>query len=405
MTTGVDDMPDGILCNILSRLPVKPMVGRCRCVSKLWNALISDPSFMMSRSPLIFLESWGDESDDEYTTEIPIPINPTYILDESVTHNLDDSLFNLPASEYDRDQRNRRSVTIVGTFSGIILLVVNDFTKFYSSYYVRMNPHIILYNPTTSVYDILDDDQNPPLYYYSDELDHAYGFGYGATIDELRIVRFGKYHWDTWNTCDVLNLKTRSWSHPQLLTTHEYATFKDVVGTFLKGYLYWIINTNIYSKNGYSKIVAFDVDKMVFSEMHLPDQAINNEYNRLGTCHGCLWMITNTDDDTLNFDVWVMNINDQGVDDNYSWSKTCSFTIGLEGQHDLCFYRIIKITDDGRIIIYVEMDDCPDRIIYYDTSKHSYKLQDIVLKYRPNRGIIYKESLVSPMNICRACLI
>nr|XP_043638139.1 F-box/kelch-repeat protein At3g06240-like [Erigeron canadensis] len=342
MTTRVDDMPDDILCNILSRLPVKPMVGRCKCVSKRWNALISDPSFMMSRSPLIYLESWGDESDDEYTTEIPIPINPTYILDEtreSVTVDLDDSIFNLPPPEHgNADHRNRRFVTIVGTFSGIILLVVTDFTEFYPTFSHHMDPHIILYNPATGVYEILDDDPNPPLFdnHYEDK--HAYGFGYGATVDELKIVRCRKYQSDTWNTCDVLNLKTRSWSHPQLHITHQYTIFKDVVGTFLKGYLYWIINTNIYSKNGYSKIVAFDVDKMVFSEMHLPYPVINDENNCLGTCHGCLWMITNTADDTINFDVWAMNIIDQDVADNYSWSKTCSLTIGLEGKDDHYLY-------------------------------------------------------------------
>nr|XP_043616104.1 uncharacterized protein LOC122588023 [Erigeron canadensis] len=238
-----------------------------------------------------------------------------------------------------------------------------------------VDERMILYNPFTRVYEIFLDPYAP-----LPAGSHAYGFGYGATPDELKFIRFRNYNDSkrSYHTCDVFNLKTRSWSQQELIQGAQIDAF---VGTFLKGYLYWM---------GPLKIMALNVDKMEFSEMHLPDSAINQR-NHLGTCHGCLWMITNTVD-ALKFDMWVKN--EQGVDN--LWSKTYSYTLALEPEWS--FSKDIEITEDGKVIMHLVKKDRAGQVIF-DTSKQSYKL--LKRSSRLLRGIIYKESLISPMNLCR----
>nr|XP_043614021.1 F-box/kelch-repeat protein At3g06240-like [Erigeron canadensis]XP_043614022.1 F-box/kelch-repeat protein At3g06240-like [Erigeron canadensis] len=379
--TDIDDMPDEILRKILSRLPPKPM-GQSRCVSKRWNRLISDPSFMMSR-PSSRLTLCRHTS-DRYN-----PIMFIKILDGSngsVT-NVEFSTFkDLPTMRNWDD----RFIKIVGTFSGIILLAVKDLATFDVYRESSYEEHIILFNPFTGIHEIFKDPYSP----LPGGL-HLYGFGYGAAPDEMKLVRFRRFRvsGNITSSCEVLNLKTRSWSKPAITIPDGH--FEGYIGTFLKGYLYWMIS---------SKIMALDVDKMVISYLHQPDSTIDKE-SYLGTCNGRLWMITNTDDKTLNFDVWVMK--EQGVGN--SWSKACSFAVGLEPPTYFSLSHSIEITEDGRIIVFINKDDYRHMFIY-DTSKNSSKLLECQEGEEEGEeeeeeevewGFKYKESLISPINICR----
>nr|XP_043612993.1 uncharacterized protein LOC122584966 [Erigeron canadensis] len=208
--------------------------------------------------------------------------------------NVEFSLFkDLPAIKNWDD----RFVTIVGTFRGIILLAVKDYIAWENgnSY---MQEHMILYNPFTGVHEVFKDP-----YFPLPGGAHAYGFGHGATPNDLKLIRFRMFTRSkkSWDSCEVLNLKTRSWSRPELISPDGY--LYDDIGIFLKGYLYWMNS---------SRILALDVEKMVISFIGQPNSAFDKQ-SYLGTCHGCLWLITNTDAKTLNFDVWVMG--EQGVGD------------------------------------------------------------------------------------------
>ncbi|OMO87439.1 hypothetical protein COLO4_20655 [Corchorus olitorius] len=61
---GKEDLPTGIIMEILSRLPFK-FVLNCRCVCKTWYQIISDPHFVrlhLSRSPVSILAQNGFRS-------------------------------------------------------------------------------------------------------------------------------------------------------------------------------------------------------------------------------------------------------------------------------------------------------------------------------------------------------
>ncbi|KAL6289231.1 hypothetical protein ACE6H2_006741 [Prunus campanulata] len=63
----IDDLPEVVLVEILCRLPRKKYAFRCKCVSKRWSAIISDPLFIHH-----FLRL---QSDDKHTPIIRTMIN------------------------------------------------------------------------------------------------------------------------------------------------------------------------------------------------------------------------------------------------------------------------------------------------------------------------------------------
>ncbi|GKA38389.1 hypothetical protein Tco_0730940 [Tanacetum coccineum] len=98
-------------------------------------------------------------------------------------------------------------VTFLGTVNGIVLSVVNERNP-YDTYatYTRM----ILYNPFTGAFKLAPDLLCDDLVYCSD---HIYGFGHGATVDDLKIVRIDKRaYYENHDTFHVFSFRTNSWS-------------------------------------------------------------------------------------------------------------------------------------------------------------------------------------------------
>nr|GEY14845.1 F-box domain-containing protein [Tanacetum cinerariifolium] len=190
---------------------------------------------------------------------------------------------------------------------------------------------------------------------------------------------------NNWNTCDVFNLKERSWSTSEILI--KDAHFGSDVGTFANGSLYWLAD---------NKIVALDVNEMVISEIHIPYELLHAKIDsRLGTLHGCLSMMTLTHKNSHSNELymWVMKTEEQGVKN--SWSKSRSFTMDLENIYSV---KIINLMDDGRILMRRGDSDKKKELIIYGTSKDSYR----VLCGRPSHiddhinAIEYEESLIFP---------
>ncbi|XP_024992113.1 putative F-box protein At3g16210 [Cynara cardunculus var. scolymus] len=352
-------IPDLLLHNILTRLPAKSLL-RFRCVSTHWNHLISDPYFLKSRSrPMILL---------------PKPPDQLYALNKLPVDDDAPLVVNLldPPLEYHR-------FTIVGTFNGIVLLVLTNF-----SFVKKM----VLYNPFTSVSKILP----IPPWARRQHSDDIYGFGYGATPDDLKIIigRGKLYSSDydsnrNWNNCDVYSLKTGSWS--TLENILPSLTYKDDVGVFLNGFLYWVYISFVGGVK--ENLVALDVEEMVASTMHMPNQYFHLS-SALGILHGRLCTIK---DIVLGngFDVWVMK--EQGVEN--SWSKEFSVRLAFEDVYGLL--QTVCILEDGRIVVI----DRLQRFIICDPSKGTYKRikgftsPEIIFK----KGVQYIESLVSPSDI------
>ncbi|XP_076939411.1 putative F-box protein At3g16210 [Bidens hawaiensis] len=138
-------LPEDIIHEILIRMPTKPLV-RLKCVSKHWNRLISDPYFMKSRSRrMIFL-----------------PSLPFHTIDN--TNDMERTMIKL-CSPFSPE--SYEEMTIVGSFNGILLLVLSDYS---------FDDHLILYNPFSGKFKKVPDPETQSGTY-------VYEFGYGTTAD------------------------------------------------------------------------------------------------------------------------------------------------------------------------------------------------------------------------------
>ncbi|GJY19325.1 F-box domain containing protein [Tanacetum coccineum] len=359
-------MPDEILDNILARLPGKSLL-RSRCVSKHWNRLISDPCFMKlrSRQMILFGYPW-----------------PLVVIDDNVpVEDKAHSMLKIPSLlEY-------AIVYIVGTFSGLVILVFTDMLS---------RGHMILYNPLTRASKTLA-VMDPPSNRY---LPYVFGFD----TDELKVVRFEFINHPTQGRvfkCDVFHLKTSLWSTPPRYFKQDFYFWIDE-GIFINGFLYWAFT---FASVG---ILALNVSEMVISFLTLPHgrdakmfPLLKSDYTeiRLGSLNGYLCMLTKTD--TITFNVWVMT--EQGVQN--SWLKTLSFTFGVEGNY-LNEFHPKGILGNGKILLMNS-----NQLVIYDTSNGSYRtsnnlaslddfveksMREYIYKVLP---IVYMESLVSPLDI------
>lgn len=346
------NLPEDLVLKIFSKLPAKPL-SRLKCLSKHWNHLISDPYFMKSiRSRQMTL----------------LAIHSFHAMD-----NRDHSIVKL-GSPF----RNSKieDVIIAGTFNGIVLLILKypDFD------------YMILYNPFTGVFKLVPDpDLDPPLIASPDTF--TYGFGYGTTPDDLKIVRLEACCRS--KSFEIFGLKSGSWSTPSKLISRDFALLQDA-GTFLNGFLYWIAYSFDDSR---LLVVALDVKEMVFSKIPLP--CSTKMADGLDTLDGHLCVFINAEE----YGLWIM----QEDGSEKSWSKVCMPGIDINEFHPLC------ILDDRKVVMLKQ----PNHLIIHDMlndwSKKVYEDKTNTLKYPSNRwrtyAIKYVESLISPSDLCSTLIL
>nr|XP_043634652.1 uncharacterized protein LOC122605729 [Erigeron canadensis] len=398
----VDELDDVILENILGRLDAKSLL-RCRCVSRDWNYVITDPYFINNSRArrMIFVVTDYDNlihlvDDNDRPTHSMLQFHDSF---DYYFKNFSSHIY---VDEYSY-LCNR--VRVLGTLNGIVLLQI------YGGIYAKHPPscegYLMLYNPfideslllplaTPYRYCVL------PRYWdsdcgwdHEDDFPHytvyAFGFGYGrGTPDDWKIVRFREYNKRcryndcSGGVCEIFSLKTYTWSKPQEMNI-KHIVFETTVGTFLNGFLYWIASRM-------DKLLVLDVEKIQVSEMHLPFQRSYRETQRcdrshLGTINGCLCFLNRSINDT-DFNLWVMK--DQA--DENSWFKRCSFTLAKDVGRDP--HHFVCILYNGRIVMENE-----GKLHIYDTSDDSYTSTDISVRTGERslaiNGIEYVETLVS----------
>ncbi|XP_071729335.1 F-box protein CPR1-like [Rutidosis leptorrhynchoides] len=366
---------DDILNNILGRVPGKSLL-RFKCVSQHWNRLISDPYFMKSRSRRMIL------------LKHPTPL---VVIDEMAPPNLIKIPY--PNNNFIKEIECT-DISIVGTMNGIVILVVTD---------LWLRSHMYLYNPLTRTSKLLDVMDRPSSI---DRPYYAFGFGYGETTNDLKIIRFGDLDYANNDNlpsgipCDVFDIKTSSWGTSPI----KYLEI---------GIRFWG--------------AALNVKEMVFSEINLPSGSGRNarlmypvssiypsiyEYvgTTLGSLNGCLCIISENDTG-FGFKLWTMMKEHQAKKN--PWRKAHSFTFGggLEGN---CFrhkFHPMCILANGKILL----TDGSNQFVIFDTSKDTYEtvLNNLtnhtdsirlvtISEFMSLRSIEYVESLVSPSDLCAA---
>ncbi|KAF9614662.1 hypothetical protein IFM89_019790 [Coptis chinensis] len=277
-------LPDDIIEEILSRLPVKSLL-KLRCVCKSWCTLISDPNF-------INLHLKHSLENNDQTILRGHLASEVYLLECKQRLVKLDSPPNLSMPSFMYND---------GTLSccnGLVCLTDDGNT-------------ICLWNPSTRRHRILPQPlvaRNPSGYTFN------MGFAYNSIEKDYVVVRLvvtARFQ----NLCEVeiYSLRDNSWTRIQNISHTICRDNKGVV--FFVGALHWLGVRDVDYlgiKVMPDIIIALDVTSKKFREFQLPQcEHINLEWKRLGNqcwtsisiLNGCLCIMREND---IHDEVWVM---------------------------------------------------------------------------------------------------
>ncbi|XP_071700477.1 F-box/kelch-repeat protein At3g06240-like [Rutidosis leptorrhynchoides] len=336
-------LPDEIVVNILARLTAKPLVW-FRCVSKYWHSMLMDPYFMNLRSRKTIIFPLPDKTlhfiDDDYTTFSSFkPCSPCV------------------------------NAEVIGSLNGLVLLM-NNVNAF------------ILYNPFIGESCELPFPPPPNNDCNINKCRYGYGFAYGASPDDLKVVRISALT----HICDVFDFKSKSWSSRIITISNDFRLVYQM-GTFVNGFLYWPVQSD-------SKLIALSVKDMVFTEMTIPDTSFRE---RLGTINGHICYLEKVS--FRQFKLWVKKECNH-LDGPWVNPYLFKFDPNLTDNF-YSLYQTLNILDDGRIF----MVNNSMQLIIFDISSSSYKVLEIpssddhLSSIFNMRCVEYVETLISPLDI------
>ncbi|XP_059638791.1 F-box protein CPR1-like [Cornus florida] len=202
-----------------------------------------------------------------------------------------------------------KSYGIIGSCNGLMCL-----------YSLRSGTPILL-NPSTKKYQLLPPVPKPSFRY--SRFHEFYGFGYDPVNDDYKIVRIARYlddqHFPFHNEVIVYSLRSNIWrviscNFPPITVTQK-PTFLSY-GVLFNGALHWVATRQPGSRMDGFIIVAFDLVDENYREVQLPNTSGNHGMT-LGVSGGCLFFSCIDGDDDDMVELWVMK--DYMVHE--SWTK------------------------------------------------------------------------------------
>ncbi|KAL2937381.1 hypothetical protein RDABS01_020830 [Bienertia sinuspersici] len=347
-----------ILEDILSRLPAKS-IGRFRCVSIPWRALLSQPHFIKNHlnrikqfrfeEQSLFLVTY--ESKCLFTTQLK---NAHHMLDEMATFATKISFDN---HQFDTEVLIRN----VASYDGLALFEDKE----------RL---LLLVNPTTKEFKELPESPyalDPDASSYS-----MYGVGYDSVSDDYKVVTVFFY-------INVYSVKNGTWKSAAN-SPYDHAVGHVTSGVFVDGCIHWLAcTTSDYS----SVIVAFDLTEEKFRQVPPPSlvEGSNFVFSRLLTLGGCLCMSDSNRD--YKTDIWVMT--DYGVKE--SWTRFAIIDTEKSEFRPLC------MLGKDQVVLVKNEETTEEKLVMYSLKEGRFK--DIVVEGIPHEfgvGGTFIESLVSP---------
>ncbi|KAK4439431.1 F-box/kelch-repeat protein [Sesamum alatum] len=268
----MSNMPPEIIIDILSRLPVKPLL-RFRCVSKQWRSLIDG-------NDLIKLHLQHSSRTNS---------NRTLVVDSIKLFYVDLDSFEL----LDIGNTRFKPQSVAGSCDGLVLLVFKY-------------DNIVLWNPSTRKLSKLP---TPPLEYFrSHSVDHVqerYGLGYDSKHDDYKVVRvvgdsvlLGSISLSS--ETHIYSLKSNSWKKVQAFPC--MLSYGKRWGAYLNGALHTVAYHDV---NSSQSIVAFDLGKEEYYEVPKPERSgLNLGLSSVEALGGCLAAVVPGERNSCQ--IWVM---------------------------------------------------------------------------------------------------
>ncbi|XP_058202746.1 F-box/kelch-repeat protein At3g06240-like [Rhododendron vialii] len=232
-------LPQEILTDILSRLPVKSLC-RFKSVSPSWNSLISGSEFVKAH-----LNRPKKTNYDEQKIIIITSSSTAYNL-----HSIDFAGVNLTIVTVDLPESSSE-IKVLSSCEGLLLVNRYDDSNF-------------LLNPSTR-----ECKELPPFPFALPRVRlysaNVYGVGYDSFTDDYKVVIFSYFR--TLSSAErdtiivaVYSLKTNAWRRIQ--DSHDYVLQKTSGGVFVNGRLHFVC-----WRNESCVIVAFNLSEESFREL------------------------------------------------------------------------------------------------------------------------------------------
>ncbi|XP_058187821.1 putative F-box protein At3g24700 [Rhododendron vialii] len=372
----IEKLPEALLMEILSRLPVKPLL-RSKSVCKGWYSLIQNPSFISLHHNHAASMAVAENTD---CLLVKRSLNGGYdgiilsfVPNETPIEDIDVSSLGLDIP----------GLELLGPCNGVVCLTE-------SGYYST----IVLCNPSMREFRVL------PQPSYKKGYVANLGFGFDPSTNDYKVVKFGYYNPhiltdENDETMEIYELSTDSWREGRVNSQIQFGLhFVCLSFASCKGDFYWYM----FCPDGDDAIIVFWMTDEVFDAKPLPevclfDDSIGSELFVLNDSLALvLYPSEWTEPSSFSvwhcpmekcFDIWVME--EQGVE--VSWTK--KFAIGpLQWlEYPLGFRRngeFLLVSDGVQMMSYN-----PDtrRIKEYQVYGHSPS--------RCLQVLLYTESLVS----------
>ncbi|OIT37650.1 f-boxkelch-repeat protein [Nicotiana attenuata] len=283
-------LPAELVTEILSRLPVKPLLRFTR-VSKSWLALISGDKFIKAH---LNLSANNKDYIDRKVIMSSYPQN-IYNLKECTLRSL---FYDSVTKAFDLDcpiKSYERSLSFVGSVNGLICLRIQ-------------NNDYFIWNPSIRKYKKLPNPRPAKLVAYP----RVYGFGYDELDDDYKVVvRFYQYPKNTGFEV-IYSLKSNSWRSGD----NGGCVRANGRGMFVNGKLHWTTDADFYNRNS-KNIISFDLADEKWEMVEGPCYGEGTDFLEVGVLNSDLSVIEYR---RPNIDLWVMT--EYGVKE--SWMKILS---------------------------------------------------------------------------------
>ena len=393
-----DGLPPEILAEILSRLPVQPLL-RFRSTSKSLKSLIDSHNFINlhlknSLNQSVFIRNNSDIyqlqiDEDDFSNRIKsvIPLNHP---------------FKGNSPNIDRYTRCDSTIALIGSCNGL-LAISNGQIAFT---HPNAANEITIWNPNTRKHLIIPFLPMPVPYIMESNNPNrgclcVHGFGFDPLTSDYKLLRIS-WFFDLHNLfydphVRLFSCKTNSWKIiPRLPYALKYC---QNMGVFVdnSNSIHWAATRNIEPFQT-DLILAFNLTFEIFNEVPLPveiSQVSSNESFELDVdvLGGCLSMTVNYTK-TSKIDVWVMK--EHGSRDSwyklFTLVKSC-FIPPLKSLRSICYY-----SDGSKVLlegIQVLSEVSHRKLFWYDLKSEQVCSVDGI----PNlngAAVVCVESLVPP---------
>ena len=317
------ELPEDLLTEILSKLPVK-CLGRFKCVSKSWYALITNPNFITKHV------TWANSHNPHrrailrHCDEWENPLVAT-LSNDTLELSGDVDLLQL-------FQHQVCEVLVFGACNGIICLAA---TLRKDGDIICGGEQLVLWNPATRESKML-----PPIHPPSDLPGHFshIGFGFDSKTNDYKVVRI--LHYNSQYEVAVYCLSADSWRVIDSSPSPSYWIHSSRYPSYVNGVDHWWAFDP--GKVCEPFLLSFDMSNEVFQKvlLHPIEVSLIEDF---AVINDSLALILRCYDELYySFDIWVLN--GSGVE--RTWTKLLTI-----GRIPLNLWHLIQLREDGSVVL------------------------------------------------------